>query len=365
MNFAIHEVPVPGDGPLHPLLLALVGLDLRVWREIFGHDDFHDDATAWRVTLTPTAYSQTRAWVALPADLDPTACSPTDAVGGVTLALPLREDLTTAHVMLGVPLAYRNRGVGEALWDTVVGALGDRTTVQTWVHAPETSPADVRAVTAASGSGSIDGTAPAARWLLHRGFVLEQAERYSILLLTPDLTRDLAIHERAAAALARPAYELVTWRGAAPTELRADLATMHGVFSTEVPTAGLDVDEQVWDAARVDLVEQRYLERGRDRVRVAARHVASTRLVAYTDLQWPLHNPAGVVQQITIVHPDHRGHRLGMWLKAANLRQLLEVNPDAARVHTWNADENTHMLSINEALGFRNLGLEGAWQKRL
>ena len=64
-------------------------------------------------------------------------------------------------------------------------------------------------------------------------------------------------------------------------------------------------------------------------------------------------------------NPDAPRHRLGLWMKAANLQQLLDANPDAARVHTWNADENAHMLAINEVLGFERLGLEGGWQKRL
>lgn len=35
------------------------------------------------------------------------------------------------------------------------------------------------------------------------------------------------------------------------------------------------------------------------------------------------------------------------------------------RVHTWNAGENSHMLAINTALGFRPVSLEGVWEKRM
>lgn len=35
-----------------------------------------------------------------------------------------------------------------------------------------------------------------------------------------------------------------------------------------------------------------------------------------------------------------------------------------ARVHTWNAAENVHMLAINAALGFREVGAQGGWQLR-
>ena len=61
----------------------------------------------------------------------------------------------------------------------------------------------------------------------------------------------------------------------------------------------------------------------------------------------------------------HRGHRLGMLVKAANLGGRRPGWPSVRSVLTWNASENQHMLSINIALGFRPAGYEGEWQKRL
>ena len=48
---------------------------------------------------------------------------------------------------------------------------------------------------------------------------------------------------------------------------------------------------------------------------------------------------------------EHRGHRLGTLVKVANLERLLDVAPEARRVHTWNADTNTYMVAINELDG--------------
>ena len=87
--------------------------------------------------------------------------------------------------------------------------------------------------------------------------------------------------------------------------------------------------------------------------------------MAYTELAWPAENPAGVWQENTIVHGDHRGHRLGQRVKAANLTALLAENPHARRVHTWNSNENRWMLAINDAVGFAPIGLEGLWQKKV
>ena len=67
----------------------------------------------------------------------------------------------------------------------------------------------------------------------------------------------------------------------------------------------------------------------------------------------------------TLVHGDHRGHRLGMLVKVANLEAMAAERPSTRRVHTWNAGENQWMLAINVALGFRRVATEGAWQKRV
>jgi hypothetical protein len=62
---------------------------------------------------------------------------------------------------------------------------------------------------------------------------------------------------------------------------------------------------------------------------------------------------------------EHRGNRLGLLIKAANLRAARQRWPTARSVLTWNAVENRHMLAINTLLGFKPAGYEGEWQKRL
>jgi hypothetical protein len=52
-------------------------------------------------------------------------------------------------------------------------------------------------------------------------------------------------------------------------------------------------------------------------------------------------------------------------MKLANLRAYRERFPTARKVVTFNAEENQHMLAINEALGFRPAGYDGEWYRRL
>ena len=67
-------------------------------------------------------------------------------------------------------------------------------------------------------------------------------------------------------------------------------------------------------------------------------------------------------QQITLVHPEHRGHRLGMIVKAVNLRTLRAQEPAVRMIDTFNAEVNTHMIAINEAMGFRAVDRWANWQ---
>ena len=58
----------------------------------------------------------------------------------------------------------------------------------------------------------------------------------------------------------------------------------------------------------------------------------------------------------------HRGHGLGRWLKAENLRRALDHQPGIEVVETYNAESNPHMLAINVDMGFRPHRTYGMWQ---
>ncbi|MDX6373892.1 MAG: hypothetical protein QOD98_2880, partial [Nocardioidaceae bacterium] len=70
-------------------------------------------------------------------------------------------------------------------------------------------------------------------------------------------------------------------------------------------------------------------------------------------------------QHDTSVVGAHRGHRLGLLLKADMNLWLREVQPQITEISTWNAESNGHMVAVNEAIGYRIMGRELEFQKSL
>jgi hypothetical protein len=134
-------------------------------------------------------------------------------------------------------------------------------------------------------------------------------------------------------------------------------------MTTDAPTAGLEEPAETWDADRV-LENETRLGAGRTLLAAAVEHVASGRLAGMTWLSVPP-GPVAAHQWDTIVRAEDRGHRLGLLLKVANLEALEEQLPGRPSVVTWNAEENRHMLGVNEAIGFVPMGYDGGWRKDL
>ena len=129
------------------------------------------------------------------------------------------------------------------------------------------------------------------------------------------------------------------------------------------PSAGLGEPLDVWSAERFASKEALLLDAPMQLVTAAALHEPSGTLAGFTRLSAPNNLAQAVGQWDTIVLREHRGHRLGMLLKVANLQLLDERAPGHPSVLTWNAEENRPMLAVNEAMGFTPTRYNGEWQK--
>ncbi|MGM1030654.1 MAG: GNAT family N-acetyltransferase [Actinomycetota bacterium] len=284
-------------------------------------------------------------------------------VGRSVAALSTEEGSSVAYVSAWVVPEARGRGVGMAIAEHVerVAIEMGATTLQAWAdHRPAV--AGDAAVAPRSGHGSVAAD-PAACLAVAMGFALEQVERISELDVVA-ARESLEQHRADALAHAGDDYEVRSWSGRTPPELADGMAALHARMATDVPSAGLETETEHWDAARLERFERELEDAGQDILQAVALHQGTGEVVAFTVLLVPAEGrPA--TQEDTLVHAEHRGHRLGMLVKAENLLQLGRLHPDRSRVITWNAEENRPMLAVNEALGFVPVGAEGGWQKRV
>ena len=88
-------------------------------------------------------------------------------------------------------------------------------------------------------------------------------------------------------------------------------------------------------------------------------------LVAFTELGLPRPGDDVAIQFATVVAREHRGHRLGIFVKLANLKLVADQAAKPARITTWNGESNEHMIRVNEAFGFEIIGTAFNWQKAL
>ena len=250
-------------------------------------------------------------------------------VGFATVELPWRDNTDAAHLRVEVRPDARRQGVGRALWEAAVDVA--RAAGRTRLRA-----------------GAWEGT-PGETVLASHG-----AERTGV-----GVVRRLDLHAsspetwfrlREEALAHAEAYELLHQVGGTPPDRVAAMVALHEAMN-DAPSTDPDEQPDVWDAARLADYENAMRGRRQTLHRVVARHVGSGRLVAHSVVAVNEFSPSYAFQEDTAVTRAHRGHRLGLLMKAEMLVWLGEERPEVAVVDTWNDATNHHMIAINERLG--------------
>jgi RimJ/RimL family protein N-acetyltransferase len=159
-------------------------------------------------------------------------------------------------------------------------------------------------------------------------------------------------------------YELIRLEGYSPEDLLPGLVHLATAIN-DAPTDELEYEDEVYTLDRVRAYERAQLESGFRLRRVVARHRPTGELAAHTVAEVDDEQPAIGHQHDTSVLGRHRGHRLGVLLKAEMLLWLAEKEPQLERIYTWNAESNGHMIAVNERLGYRVLGRAVEFQRRI
>ncbi|MEU9086243.1 GNAT family N-acetyltransferase [Streptomyces sp. NPDC048357] len=303
--------------------------EAAAWHRVVAASTAHDlpgtpppDPGQIHAQLTQPALGSRRlTWLATGADGVPVA------VAGLRLfTSPGQEHLS--ELELHVDPAHRRRGTGSLLLAAAVAACRaeNRRSLIT--------------AAAADGPGEAFGE--------QRGF-------------RPALTLDhliLRLGEPPEAGLPRtadtapPGYRQARWTGTVPDELADAFAAAKNAMN-DMPIGDLDYGSVAWDADRVRAMAKVVADRGDTLLTLAAVHDDGT-MAGYTEILLPRGRGPRAQQYDTAVVPAHRGHGLGLWVKAAMVRHLRAEHPDVVEIETDNADDNVHMLAVNHRLGFRS-----------
>jgi len=303
---------------------------LRAWWQV-GHD-----ATADRPGKPWPLWEQSR--VALPApnpEREVTLLGAIDGremVGAAMAILPSRDNLHLAGSAVYVDLARRRQGIGSALLAEVevLAAGHGRRTLTGEAYVPP------------------GGTAPAEAFAAARGF--DVASRESI--------KELAVADyrerRPALTVETSGHRIVTFDTVCPDEHVESFGRLLGMLLAEIPLGDLDLEASEWSRERIRAAEQRQVATGRH-VHTALAIAPDGEVAGVSDVRVDDTDHEHAQVGITIVDPAHRGHRLGLALKLATHDLALAAYPGLLTVDTSNAEVNTHMNDVNDALGYRTI----------
>ncbi|WP_254707105.1 GNAT family N-acetyltransferase [Streptomyces lunaelactis] len=269
----------------------------------------------------PTLDSHRLTWLATGADRVPVG------VAGLRLfTSPGRDHL--AELELHVDPAHRRQGTGSRLLSAVVAACRTEDRRSLIVEAPADSP----------------GEAFCERWMFRLALALDH-----LILRFDEVDGDKV---RRLGDAEHPGYRLTGWTGTVPDDLAAAFAAAKNAMN-DMPVGDLDYGSVDWDADRVRAMAQVIADRGDTLLTIAAVHDDGT-MAGYTEILLPQGAPPRAQQYDTAVVPAHRGHGLGLWLKAAMVQRLRAEHLGVVEVETDNAEDNVHMLAVNRELGFRS-----------
>ncbi|MFE2096828.1 GNAT family N-acetyltransferase [Streptomyces sp. NPDC059468] len=148
-----------------------------------------------------------------------------------------------------------------------------------------------------------------------------------------------------------PGYRLTSWEGAVPDDLAETYVESRHAMD-DMPMGSTDFGTVTWDLERVRAAAAAIEKRGDLLHTVAAVDESDGSIAGFTELVVPGDGEGDGRHYGTGVLPRHRGHDLGRWMKAASIRHALERHPDLGGLLTDTADNNPHMMRINDALGY-------------
>ncbi|PWN04740.1 PE-PGRS family protein [Nocardioides silvaticus] len=327
--------------------------ELRTWLDIVNDvDEFErgDASTPWTFfELSVGAREPSKAWrrVRLLGSVDGTA------VAAGQVQMPLLDNLTAAEIDVNVLPEHRRQGIGTELLAECerIARQEGRTRFDAMTAWPYDGPAD-----GAGTSGVEFGRV--------HGYVFGLGDVQREVLLPVDAAVLDALEAEAASYACD--YELRTWSGPfTDDDLLLSYLELSAKLMIEAPMGDNEYEEEAVDVEAHRMHESTVAKQERVKFTTVAL-APDGKVAAFTDLMAPSHDATYVFQWGTLADRAHRGHRLGLAVKIANLKALQATGEyDGRRLVTWNAEVNDHMIGINHRMGFRPVARAGELQKKI
>jgi len=251
-------------------------------------------------------------------------------LGGYIMQLPDRDNRTNAFLDPFVGLTARRRGLGAELVAHAAGLArqADRKLLMSGARVGSPGCDFAAAIGAKPG--------------------LDEVRR--VLDVGPELHARLP-GLRAEAEPHAAGYSIRTWIGLTPDDIIDSIAALNQAMA-DAPHDE-NVEPMNWDAERVRREDERAVADGIACYSVAAIDDTTGAAAALTQVYVDPDVTGWAWQGLTAVVREHRGHRLGMLVKVANLEWLAEAEPQIEHIVTFNAAPNQYMIAVNEQLGHR------------
>jgi mycothiol synthase len=158
-----------------------------------------------------------------------------------------------------------------------------------------------------------------------------------------------------------PDYEVFGWDGPVPEEHLQNYLDIVLVMNT-APRDDIEMNDFTYTEEELRDGEKQMAAIGMEHWVLVARRKSDGEWAGFHDVQWIPSEPDHLYVGATGVRPEHRGHALGKWLKAAMMLKMLEQKPNITEVRTGNADSNDAMLGINKQMGYKPMLAGTTWE---
>ncbi|WP_255768060.1 GNAT family N-acetyltransferase [Pseudarthrobacter sulfonivorans] len=353
-------IPDSLDAPDAADFLAAVEVGRKVRMQTWGSDDLAYTPLEKLLELADPYERQ----VILVAKVDG------EIVGAVDIALPLTDNLDLAEFTLDILPEIQRHGVGRKLLQAAehLARSEGRTQILVDTNHPGASLHEFEKaqLVPGSGQGFVPLESREVEFARKTGYTLQHIEQFSSCALPLD-TKLVADLQAEADEANNGRYRLHHWTDRCPDEWLEAVAMLENQAGAVVdPSLEPPVEpDMVFDGGILREAEGVTIAQGRRTVVTAVEHLASGSLVGLTTISVLAHRPDVVFQDDTLVLQAHRGNKLGLLIKVANMERLTEQFPDARIIYTWNAPENRYLLTVNQQLGFTTAGVTGIWEKEL